>query len=446
MINIFNSYITMYNDMRTKGDNKGAAQMAQTIIDLAAKECAKPDLAPALRGRYSSCAASVKEFLDLYNSGKLNMNTNKASGAGASDRPATQWFSEDVPNLTLNDIAGLQQVKNEFILNVFAPFDPRTSAIYHKYRSDVGLQVLLYGPPGTGKTFAVKCLAGQLGCKIAVVQVKDVMSKYVGEGAKVISEVFEQANKLDKCIIFFDEIDSIATSRDDDESRNAKEQFTQLLTNMDGFTAATKPGQLRIIIAATNRPWALDSAVLRGGRFETKIYMPLPDQSAREKLVSDAFGMSANAKLKIPVASDVTAKALAEKFEGYSGADIKAACRQIATRAMRREIVNAQKGTPKDDCVTMDDVTAVISDYIIATTDGEILSYEAYSKSMEMPAYVKYVVQRLEMEKKLQEQKNNPNFRLPDISVQARRYAPEVNEAYESLKKNGIDISGDDNN
>lgn len=416
----FNKYVELYNAQIADKNYAGAFNTAGLIINYAKAECDKPNINPMFRARYAEQCKIVSDFLEKYKSGKINMNMNTNDNGSSEERPVTQWFSDEVPNLKLTDIAGLQQVKNEFILNIFAPFDPVTGPIYRKYRSDVGLQVLLYGPPGTGKTFAVKCLAGQLGCKIAVVQVKDVMSKYVGEGAKVISEVFEQASKLDKCIIFFDEIDSIATSRDDDESRNAKEQFTQLLTNMDGFTAATKPGQLRIIIAATNRPWALDSAVLRGGRFETKIYMPLPDAPAREKLVSDAFGMNEHAKLKIPVAPDVTVKSLVPLFEGYSGADIKAACRQIATKAMTREIVNAQRGTPKDDCVTMNDVKTVLKDYIISTSDLEVIRYEAYSKSMELTDYLDYASNLLIAESK--EKEKNPAFVNKSISPQARRY------------------------
>lgn len=395
---ILKNHVANYNRAMAEKKYSQVASIAEIIMNYCSKklnENPNSQFAQTYRDKYNS----AKEFYDNYKAGKYN-RVNVAGGAGA-ETPKRNWFSDDVPNLKLCDIAGLQKLKNEFIINIFAPFDPNYGPIYHKYRSDVGLQVLLYGPPGTGKTFAVKCLAGELGCKIAVIQVKDLMSKYVGEGAKVVSEVFEQAKELDRCIIFFDEIDSIATSRDDDESRNAKEQFTQLLTNMDGFTAGTKEGQLKIVIAATNRPWALDSAILRGGRFETKIYMPLPDNEARVKLISDAFGMAKGAKLQIPVAGDVTAKELAPMFEGYSGADIKAACRQIASKAMIREISSARSGKHVPDCVKMDDVKSVLKDYIVATTDEDILGFEAYSKSMSSDAYLEMIISDIEKDKKV---------------------------------------------
>ncbi len=397
---MFQEYCNKFNELFTNKKYNEAVPVANLIINTATEQSQKSTTRPEMREFYLKWAKTAKEFINNFNTGKYN-NTNSApasnggqggngaNGGANGEGGKTQWFSDEVPNLKLNDIAGLKKVKEAFILNIFAPFDPKTEGIYKKYRSDIGLQVLLYGPPGTGKTFAVKCLAGQLGCKIAVVQVKDVMSKYVGEGAKVISEVFEQAKALDRCIIFFDEIDSIATSRDDDESKHSKEQFTQLLTNMDGFTAATKPGQLRIVIAATNRPWALDSALMRGGRFETKIYMPLPDLEARKHLVSGALGMGANAKHKIPVMPEVTLDYLARRFEGYAGADIKAACRQMANLAMKREIFYYANpnGAPPPAGITIADVEAVIKDYIISTSDEELFRFDAYSAGQSLEEY-----------------------------------------------------------
>ncbi len=245
--------------------------------------------------------------------------------------------------------------------------------------------------PGTGKTHIVKCIAGQLGCKIAVVQIKDVMDKYVGQGAKIISEIFEQAKKYDKCIIFFDEIDAVAASRDDDESRHTKEQLTTILTNMDGFTATTKPNQIRIIIAATNRPWALDSAVKRGGRFDNQIYIPLPDFKARKKLIEMALGKDINDKnrLDVPCNYDVTVDWVAELLEGYAGADIKSICKQASNRPLKREIMalrDTGKVTP--DCIKREDFIEVQKKYINSITDEMLFRYDAYSMNMEYDEYM----------------------------------------------------------
>ncbi|MBQ2809943.1 MAG: ATP-binding protein [Clostridia bacterium] len=397
IFDMFNQHVADFKAKFQAKQYNEAVPVANMIVKIATEQSQKNDIRPEMKNVYISCGKMAQDFLANYKAGKYtnanaNSTGNGANGGGGANGEGgggTKWFSDDVPKLKLKDIAGLQKVKEAFLLNIFAPFAPETAEIYKRYRSDVGLQVLLYGPPGTGKTFAVKCLAGELGCKIAVVQVKDVMSKYVGEGAKVISEVFEQARELDKCIIFFDEIDSIATSRDDDESRHSKEQFTQLLTNMDGFMATTKPNQLRIIIAATNRPWALDSAIMRGGRFETKIYMPLPDFVARKHLISGALGMGPNAKLKIPVAPEVTLDFLARRFEGYAGADIKAACRQMANLAMKREIFYHLKpnGAPPPVGITLEDCEAVLKDYILSTSDEELFRYDAYATGQSLEEY-----------------------------------------------------------
>lgn len=396
MLKIFNEHVSEYNERLKAGDYASAAKIGAIIIKIAKEQSAKTDIRQDVRERYLSCADAVSKFLASFNSGELSSTVTAGNVGG---RKKTKWFSDDVPKLSINDIAGLKVVKEEFIINLFAPFDQKGSAIYKKYRGDdIGLQVLLYGPPGTGKTFAVKCLAGQLGCKYAVVQVKDVMSKYVGEGAKVISEVFEEAKELDKCIIFFDELDAIACSRDSDDSSHSREQLIQLLTNMDGFVASTKPGQLRIVIAATNRPWALDSAVLRGGRFETKIYMPLPDTEARKKLISDALGMSEGARHKIPHERALTLDLIARRLEGFSGADIKAVCRQMANMAMKRELLyisNPKNTQPPSDCIRVSDLDAVLRKYIISTTDEDLFRFDAYSIGTSVAEY------KQELKKKL---------------------------------------------
>lgn len=293
----------------------------------------------------------------------------------------------------------MENVKDAFKINIFAPLSQKYSHIYKKYRKDMGLQVLLYGPPGTGKTHIVKCLAGQLGCKIAVVKVKDVMANLVGDGAKIIASVFEQANQYDKCIIFFDEIDAIAASRDDEESRHTKEQLTTLLTYMDGFTSGTKPGQIRIIVAATNRPWILDSAVKRGGRFDTQIYVPLPDEGARAKLIALALGKDRSVKdrLDIPCAADVTLEWLVDKFEGFAGADIKAVCKQIINRPLYREIICLSKtGEEKSDQITRADCEEVLKSYINSITDEMLFQFDSYSANTSYEEYMRTLKARLE--------------------------------------------------
>lgn len=390
ILDSYKQLIDLYNQYRRNGDTSAALRMAHKIVGIADEQCAMQGVAQALRDYYRETSAAVKEFI-----ADVGLGARVFSHGAPNEEDkikATDWFAADVPNLTMRDVAGLSEVRNEFMVNIFAPLSPKYAPVYKKYRREMGLQILLYGPPGTGKTHIVKCLAGQLGCKIAVVQIKDVMANLVGDGAKIIAEIFEQAKRYQKCIIFFDEIDAIAASREDDESRHTKEQLTTLLTNMDGFLAGTKPDQIRIIVAATNRPWVLDSAIKRGGRFDTQIYVPLPDLEARKQLVALALGKDKSVKdrLDIPCAEDVTVEWLAEQMDGYAGADIKAICRQIINRPLRREIEYLSKNkTMAHDCIRREDCISVLGKYINSITDEMLFCYDAYAANVGLSEYLK---------------------------------------------------------
>lgn len=397
MMPSFKNYLAVFQTAVENSDNITAVRNAKNIIKLAEEQCALPNVPQPYKDYYIANATRVREWLAGIEQGRVA--TSSADISDSDKISETDWFSDDVPNLTMRDVAGLENVKDAFKINIFAPLSQKYSHIYKKYRKDMGLQVLLYGPPGTGKTHIVKCLAGQLGCKIAVVKVKDVMANLVGDGAKIIASVFEQANQYDKCIIFFDEIDAIAASRDDEESRHTKEQLTTLLTYMDGFTSGTKPGQIRIIVAATNRPWILDSAVKRGGRFDTQIYVPLPDEGARAKLIALALGKdkSVQDRLDIPCASDVTLEWLVDKFEGFAGADIKAVCKQIINKPLYREIICLSKtGEERSDQITRADCEEVLKSYINSITDEMLFQFDAYSANASYEEYMRTLKTRLE--------------------------------------------------
>ncbi len=185
--------------------------------------------------------------------------------------------------------------------------------------------VLLYGPPGTGKTLLAKAVAHETGATFMRIVGSELVQKYIGEGARLIREVFELAKKKSPTIIFIDELDTIASARYEDASGDREVQRTmmQLLSEMDGFDDR---GEIKII-GATNRVDMLDPAILRPGRFDRVIEVPLPNTVGREEILK--------VHLRRMSSSGIDIKMLATVSEGASGADIKAICMEAGIFAIR---------------------------------------------------------------------------------------------------------------
>ena len=389
MLSVFNSKVSAFNKAVNDGDQENILEIGAELLRIAIDECSKPGVATTVKDTYrKQCYAVLGHIKNL----SISSYASPAAASKSDDPEGADpyyvkkdWFSDDVPQLNFTNIIGAQEVKDAFMVDVVAPLRPEFQEVYRTFRGNqLGSQILLYGPPGTGKTHIVKCLAGALNCKIAVVQTSEVLASIVGVAEKNIRDIFAQAAELNRCIIFFDEIDSVCADRDSDDSRHTKSILTTLLTCMDGFMKTKKEGQLRIIVAATNLPWKLDAALKRGGRFETQIYVPLPDSNAVKKFVGMYLG-------KLPHDDDVTVDALAAKLEGYSGADIKAVMKQIANRPLEREVKNVLSekiGKPLGERVTMRDCDEVIKKYINSVTPEMLLRFEAYNRGMPFESFL----------------------------------------------------------
>ena len=383
MIGVFNAKAAAFNSALKENDIDTICDIGAEMLRIVLDECAKPNVTTSLKEIYHKQGMAVISHLArLAKRPSIALRSEGGNADGEGNDPyyvTKQWFSDEVPKLNFSDIIGVQEVKDAFMVDVVAPLRPEFRAIYKKFRGDqMGSQILLFGPPGTGKTHIVKCLAGALNCKIAVVQTSEVLASVVGIAEKNIRDVFKQAAELDPCIIFFDEIDSICSDRDSADSRNTKSILTTLLTCMDGFMKTTKDGQLRIIVAATNLPWKLDSALKRGGRFETQIYVPLPDEKARRKFIEHGLA-------KLPHDEDVSVEWLADELKGYSGADIKAVIKQIANCPLRREIRNILNKTiarPLGEKISKADCCNVIKNYINPINHEMLLRFEAYDRGI----------------------------------------------------------------
>lgn len=233
----------------------------------------------------------------------------------------------EIPNVKWNDVGGLEEIKQELKEAVEWPIKNPESFTRLGVKPPKG--ILIYGPPGTGKTMLAKAVANESEANFILVKGPELLSKWVGESEKAIRQVFHKARQTAPTIIFFDEIDSIAPRRssNDDSNRVTETVVNQMLTEMDGLEEMNKV----VIIAATNRPDIMDTALLRPGRFDRIILAPVPDTSAREQIFRIHLS-------KMSLADDVDIKMLAKKTEGYVGADIEAICREAAILTLREDM------------------------------------------------------------------------------------------------------------
>lgn len=235
------------------------------------------------------------------------------------------------PQVKYSDIGGLGEQIREIRETIELPL--LKPELFQKIGIEPPKGVLLYGPPGTGKTLLAKAVAGETNSTFIRVVASEFVQKFIGEGARIVREVFELAKRKAPSIIFIDEIDAIAAKRIDvgtSGEREVQRTLMQLLAEMDGFDPL---GNVKII-AATNRIDILDPAILRPGRFDRIIYVPLPDEKGRYEI----FLIHTR---KMNLAKDVSLTQLAKITEGFSGADIKATCVEAGYNAIRngRDVV-----------------------------------------------------------------------------------------------------------
>jgi len=201
--------------------------------------------------------------------------------------------------------------------------------------------ILLYGPPGTGKTLLAKAVATESEVNFISVKGPEFLSKWVGESEKAVRETFRKARQASPCIIFFDEIDAIAPARGTScDSHTSERIISQILTELDGLI---KLHNVKVI-AATNRPDIIDQALLRSGRFDRHIYIPLPDETTRRAI----FVVHCH---KRPLGKDVDLDMLAARTDGYTGADIAALCNEATMMAIREQVAGAGPSGLKGDAL-----------------------------------------------------------------------------------------------
>ena len=262
----------------------------------------------------------------------------------------------EVPEVSWADVGGLDGVKERLRESVQWPL------LYAEAFERVSLRpptgILLYGPPGTGKTLLAKAVANEADSNFISVKGPELLDKYVGESEKGVREVFAKARENAPTVVFFDEIDAIATERGSGTTTGVTERVvSQLLTELDGLEDLKDV----VVVATTNRPGLVDDALLRPGRLERHLRVGVPDEAGRREI----FTVHTEGR---PLADDVKLDQLARETDGYVGADIEAVCREAATAAVRSHV--ATGGPVEEITLTAADFEQAL-DEVDASEDGD---------------------------------------------------------------------------
>lgn len=333
---------------------------------------------------------------------------------GKSSPSALRETVVEVPTVTWGDIGGLENVKRELQELVQYPVEHPDK--YLKFGMTPSKGVLFYGPPGCGKTLLAKAIANECQANFISIKGPELLTMWFGESEANVRDVFDKARQAAPCVLFFDELDSIAKSRGGnvgDAGGASDRVINQVLTEMDGMSAKKNV----FIIGATNRPDIVDPAILRPGRLDQLIYIPLPDEPSRVSI------LKANLR-KSPIAEDVDLTYLAQVTHGFSGADLTEICQRACKLAIRQSIeAEITKQRERDDTPGLDmeieededPVPEITREHFVeamrfarrSVSDNDIRKYEMFAQTLQ------------------QSRGFGTNFRFPDASAQGGQ-APEA--------------------
>lgn len=360
-IEAFNSFYEQGKELYKAGDIMGAREAFIKACEIA-NDISINSNSFEVRNTYYKNVTKILDFLknDCITKPKIVENGNS--------KDKNEIKPLDKSDITFDDVAGLEDVKEQIRLKVLEPL--KNPKLAEMYKITPGAKILLYGPPGTGKTFIARAIAGEVDAVFYAINCQDLISKYLGDSSKKLDDLFNEALKNERAIIFFDEFDSVASKRSDVSDGVDQEMsrfVATFLTKVDGFKK--NKNKMLLLIAATNRPWAIDSAMLRGGRFDTHIYVSIPDQEAREFLVKRALD-------GILMDDDLSISDIARRLDGYGGGDITAICEKIRLNAYSRSLKCGDfQRINNEDC----NLAINCSHNMISEDD--ILKFEAFRKN-----------------------------------------------------------------
>lgn len=249
--------------------------------------------------------------------GLLHSKNGRGKAYGKEDTSGYRFAWDDLPKISFDDVAGLADVKEAVMRKVLLPL--KNPELYEGYVKKNGGGLLLYGPPGTGKTMIAAAIAHEIGAKFCSLGPSDLVMQGVGNSEKAAVALFKEARSFPCAVLFFDEIESICPAST--HAQGARQLRSELLRQIQGMEAyGEQNDKILFLIAATNKPWDIDPAFIRPGRFGTRIYVGLPDAPARQYMLE----MRLNKILQTGkvLVGNIDAAQIVEKTEGFNGADM----------------------------------------------------------------------------------------------------------------------------
>ena len=260
-----------------------------------------------------------------------------------------QFEWEKLPDISFEDVAGLKDVKDAVRRKVLLPL--ANPELYEGYVKKNGGGLLLYGPPGTGKTMIAAAIAHEIGAKFCSIGASDLVLGGIGNSEKAITKLFEEARSFKCAVIFFDEIESICPVST--RAQHAKQIRSELLRQIQGLDAYGKQDdKILFLIAATNKPWEIDPAFVRPGRFGTRIYVGLPDEPARKYMIESRL-KKIKAVGKVAISEDVDINAIVAATENFNGADIGNLLDEVQEVSIMRSAAVGNKIITQSDFITV---------------------------------------------------------------------------------------------
>jgi SpoVK/Ycf46/Vps4 family AAA+-type ATPase len=326
----------------SQGDAQGAlAQYDIVLKQLPAHAASQVGRARALLalgrdGDALQCYASAASLPGFVADELLDARQSKARRAepgrlsvvqGGRPENVVDFVNTSRERIRFADIAGLEDLKRTVRLQIIEPF--LRPGLFAKFKKRAGGGVMLYGPPGCGKTMLARAVATECRAEFMSVGISDVLNMYIGESERNLAAIFEKARHSRPCVLFFDEIDALAFARSKAQSEHTRQVVNEFLSQLDGFGA---DNQEVLILAATNMPWDVDSAMKRPGRFSRQVFVPPPDEAARAHIVE--------LKLQGVPHEGVDAQAIAKATPHFSGADIEGLVEAAKDFALEDHVTN----------------------------------------------------------------------------------------------------------